>query len=75
MSCGLGCRRGLDLVWLWLCLAAVAPIQPLAWELTYATGVALKSKKKKKNQQKPTKNFLCLICKKHLFFFFPKFGN
>ena len=74
MSCGLGCRRGLDLVWLWLCLAAVAPIQPLAWELTYATGVALKSKKKKQ-QQKPTKNFLCLICKKHLFFFFPKFGN
>ena len=25
-------------------LAAVAPIQPLAWELPYAAGVALKSK-------------------------------
>ena len=28
--------------------AAVAPIRPLAWELPYATGVALKSKKKLK---------------------------
>ena len=28
-------------------LAAVAPIQPLAWELPHATGVALKRKKKK----------------------------
>ena len=26
----------------------VGPIQPLAWELLYAMGVALKSKKKKK---------------------------
>ena len=29
-------------------VAATAPIQPLAWERTYAMGVALKSKKKKK---------------------------
>ena len=28
-------------------LAAVAPIQTLAWELPYAAGVALKAKKKK----------------------------
>ena len=28
--------------------ATAAPIQPLAWELPYATGVAPKSKKKKK---------------------------
>ena len=29
-------------------LAAVAPIGPLAWELSYAVNVALKRKKKKK---------------------------
>ena len=28
---------------------AVAPIQPLAWELPYAAGVAVKKKKKKKS--------------------------
>ena len=43
-------RRGSDLVWLWLWrrLAVAALIQPLAWELPYDTGVALKRKKKKK---------------------------
>ena len=35
---------GLD-QWLWHRSAAAAPIQPLAWELPYATAVALKSKK------------------------------
>ena len=32
---------------LWLCgrQAAIAPIRPLAWEIPYATGVALKQKK------------------------------
>ena len=46
MSCGIGCRHGLDLVWLWLwCTpAAVAPIQPLVWESPYAMSEALKSK-------------------------------
>ena len=39
-----------DPAWLWLRyrLAAVDPSGPLAWELPYAMGVALKSKKKKK---------------------------
>ena len=48
MSCGVGRRRGLDLVWLWLwCrLATVALIRPLAWELPYVMGVALKKQKK-----------------------------
>ena len=48
MSCGVGGRRGLEpsLLWLWRRLAAVAPIQPLAWELPYAGGAALKRKKK-----------------------------
>ena len=35
-------------MWLWCRLATVALIRPLAWELPYATGAALKSKKKKK---------------------------
>ena len=34
------------LLWLWLRLAAVAPIRPLAWESPYAAGVGLKKKKK-----------------------------
>ena len=48
MSCGVGHRRGLDLAWLWRRPAAVALIRPLAWELTYAAGVVLKKKKRKK---------------------------
>ena len=38
------------LLWLWCRLAAVAPIQPLAWELPCAMGAALKKKKKKKKR-------------------------
>ena len=50
MSCGVGCRRGLDLALLWLCcrLAAVALIRPLAWEPPYATGAALEKAKRQK---------------------------
>ena len=50
MSCGVGRRCGLDptLLWLWCSLATAALIQPLTWELPYATPAALKSKKKKK---------------------------
>ena len=39
-------------MWLWCRPVATAPIQPLAWELPYAVGVALKSKKKKKKIKK-----------------------
>ena len=56
MSCGVGHQRDLDpvLLWLWHRLAAVALLQPLAWEFPYAAGAALKTKKK--NQTKnPTK--------------------
>ena len=44
VSCGVGHRRGLDpmLLWLWCRSVAIAPIQPLACELPYAMGVALK---------------------------------
>ena len=40
---GVGCRCGFRsaLPWLWHRPAAVAPGQPLAWELTYASGEAL----------------------------------
>ena len=49
MSCGVGCRHGSNLMWLWLwCrLAAAALIQPLAWEPPYVMSAALKSKEKK----------------------------
>ena len=33
--------------------AAAAPIQPLAWELPYATGMAIKRKKEKRNCNHP----------------------
>ena len=46
MSCGVGHRHGLDLMllWLWRRPAAVAPIEPLAWEPPYAAGMALNKK-------------------------------
>ena len=52
MSCGVGCRRGLDseLLWLWHRLRATALIQPLAWEPPYAASVALEKTKKKKKK-------------------------
>jgi len=56
VSCGVGCRLGLDLalLWLWHRLAAAAPIGPLAWEHPYAAGAALKKKKKRKKKKKKT---------------------
>ena len=49
MSCGGGHRHGLDpmLLWLWCRQAAVAPTRPLARQLPYAAGAALKGKKRK----------------------------
>ena len=56
-SCGTGRRQGLDpvLLWLWHRPAAVALIQPLAWELPYAAGTALKSQNGKKKKKKRIK--------------------
>ena len=34
--------------WLWYSLAAAAPVWPLAWELPYVIGMALKRKEKEK---------------------------
>ena len=47
MSCGVGHRCSSDLAWLWLWCrpAAKALIRPLAWELLYAEGAALKRQK------------------------------
>ena len=47
LNCSVGHRYSLDpqLLWLWCRLAAVAMIQPLAWELPYAVAAALKKKK------------------------------
>ena len=48
VSYGVGHRLSWDptLLWLLCRLAAVAPIQPLAWELPYAAGTALKKRQK-----------------------------
>ena len=45
VSCGVGHRRGSHpaLLWPWCTPAAVAPIRPLAWELPYSGGAALKN--------------------------------
>ena len=53
MSCDVGGRLGLNLalLWLWCRLAAIALIQPLAWEPPHVPGVALKRKKKKKKKR------------------------
>ena len=58
MSCGVGCRCGSDptLLWLWRRPVAVALIQPLAWESSYAASAVLKSQKKKKSKRKRKRN-------------------
>ena len=56
MSCGVGQRCSSDpaLLWLWRRPAAIALIRPLARELPYASGAALKKgeKRKKKNKKR-----------------------
>ena len=54
MSCGVDPRHGSDpmLLWLWRRLSATAPIRPLAWEVLYAAGAALKRHTHTQNQLK-----------------------
>ena len=54
MSSGVGCTRGSYPMLLWLLCrqVAVAPIQPLAWELPYASGAASSKKRKKEKERK-----------------------
>ena len=53
MSCGVGHRRGLDLVllWLWYRPVATAPIT-LAWEPPYAMGAAQEKARRQKKKNK-----------------------
>jgi len=54
MSYTVSFQRGLDLalLWLWRRLTAAAQVSLPAWELPYAMGVALKSKKRKRKREK-----------------------
>ena len=63
VGCGVGSRHGWDpgLLWLWHRLAVVALTQPLARELLYAGGVALKSQKEKKRKEKDCSCFLIIL--------------
>ena len=62
MSCGIGGRQGSDptLLWLWCRLVATAAIRFLAWELPYASGVALKSKNKQTKKPLSTVTTSCI---------------
>ena len=57
MSCGVGCRYGLDpvLLWLWCRPAATALIEPLAWEPPHAVSAALEKTKRQKNPKNKNK--------------------
>ena len=61
MSCGVGCRHGLDpeLLWLWYRQAATALNRPLVWETPYAAGMALKSKQASKHAGKKARKQAC----------------
>ena len=64
MRYGVSRRCSLDpgLLWLWSMPEATVPTGLLAWEPPYATGAALKDKKKKKpKKQKPTLKHFYLI--------------
>ena len=54
------------MLWLWCRPATVVLIQPLAWELLYAAGAALKRKKKerKKKETEKTQNISLYVAKK-----------
>ena len=52
MICGVGCRCGSDptLLWPWRRPVTIAPIEPLAWEPTYAGGSGPRKGKKTKKK-------------------------
>ena len=53
MSCGVGCRLGLDpVLCLWCRPAAAILIGLLAWELPYVVGMALEGKQGKEKKEK-----------------------
>ena len=68
MSYDVGHRCGLDptLLWLWHRPVVAALIRPLGWELSYAKGVDLKTKKKRNKQKNQKhKSAKLIICKVH----------
>ena len=66
------CSSDLALLWRWHRQSATAPVRPLAWETTYATGAVLekaKRQKKKKKEKKRTgkgnqthRRLTCSLC-------------
>ena len=50
------------------CCGATAPIRPLAWEPSYASGAALEKTKKKK--KRPKKNYFLIDSKENTLFHF-----
>ena len=54
MSCDIGHRRSSDptLLWLWLRPVAIAPIQPLVWEVAYAFGWGPKKMKERGKKER-----------------------
>jgi len=46
------------LLWLWLRLAATAPIRPLAWKPPYAAGAAQEMAKRQKKERKKERKSL-----------------
>ena len=63
MSCGVGCRRGLDLLllWLWHRPVATDQLEPLAWEPPCAAGVALEKTKERRKSKESVKKPLELV--------------
>ena len=68
-------RCGLDPAWLWLWYmpASVAPAQPPAWELLYATGATLRYKNKEKEIIFPPKKKLLKISNLQALFHYTAF--
>lgn len=68
MSCSVGCRQSLDPMLLWLRhrLVAAVLIQPLAHELSYTAGAAVKKKKNVSLELKTESNQIRV---KHCIFF------
>ena len=63
MSCGVSCRHGSDLAWMWVWRrpGAAALIRPLAWEPPYATGAALEKAKRQKVTKRKWNQSLALL--------------
>ena len=60
MSCSASCRCGLDpeLLWLWNRQAAIAPIEPLAWEFPYEIPQVWPQKRQKRKRKENKKQKL-----------------